>query len=413
MYTLNERVSRLKANAEIQWIMGAWSGYLSGGQYDRILALFSKEADVWVSVPWGTYRGLEGIRRLYHGLYGAFYRNEVKGKPGTLTVAAVNTPLVDVDGAQASASWISPGVFTLEDEAGPNGLQSYWSWKRLRADFVLEDDGWKLVHLQIRPLITTRFEKSWTIPQKLPWEDIPAEFVPDEPETPPLSEPVYQSYPLQEYMGTAWEMSAEARVLRLELIAEAQRLMGEFNTRVNMDQLAQIPELFALNAPTVRVETIHGVYNGCNSIRRLYNSSPALPSDHISIQPDQIQSLETPIITAAGDCQTVRGVWVSPGFLNVTGDNGSKTGCWSWRKYAADFIVDNGKLKIWHLHEYGLFESQYGSEAICSSGTFSRHHAIAPDHTPTTSFQLSEDSVYPYSPAVPRQYHVFDPDYSY
>ncbi len=413
MFTLNERIRRLKANAEIQWLMGAWSGYLSGGQYDRLLTLFSEDADVWVSMPWGTYRGTEGIRRLYHGLYGALYRNGDEGKPGVLTVAGVNTPRVDVAGAQASASWISPGVFTTEDAAGPRGLQSYWSWKQLRADLVLGGEGWKLLHLQIRPLMTTQFEKSWTVPQALPWETIPAGFAPDEPEMPPLPELVYRSCPLQNYTGTAWEQSPDARVLRLELTAEAQRLMGEFTARINTGRLAQIPELFAANTPTVRVETIQGVYDGYSSIKRLYDSLPGMPAGHTGFPPDRIQSLETPIIRAAGDCQTARGVWVSPGFLNVTDSSGSKKGCWSWRKYAADFIMENDTLKIWHLHEYGLFESQYGSEAICASGTFSQQHAADPDRAPTTPFHLSEDSVYPYTPAVPGQYRVFDPDLSY
>ena len=419
MRTLEDRVHRLKANAELQRIAAAYSGYLSGAQYENILGLFSARADVWASMPWGTYRGQDGLKRLYPGLYSALYRNDGGMKPGVLTVHGVNTPVITVaeDGKTAQALWTSPGVFTVEREGAPNGLQSYWSWQKAWGDFVREGEAWKLLHLRIAPLFTTEFEKSWTEEQTDVFASIPPALQADAPamgELPP-PEP-HDEATVGGWAGNPWEDTEYARITRLELIAGAQRLMGLYSNFMAAKQYGRIPALFALETPTVRAEMLWGVYEREESIRKLYTDLfPHLTENVPGRIASQVQSLEVPIITAAKDCQTAKGVWVSPGFMNIRNPDGTETGCWSWQKYAADFIRTEQGLKIWHLHVYGLFESEYGSEDIHPAGTFGMDipPALTPDRAPTTPFRLSADSVYPYEPAVPKPYSVYDPDYGY
>lgn len=211
--------------------------------------------------------------------------------------------------------------------------------------------------------------------------------------------------------------SMEDRVRRVELYLEAQRIIGLYANYLAAGEFDKIADLFAMDVPTLRAEMLWGVYRGSEGIRRLCGGLfPYLRSR----EPDGAQSLQTmevPIIKVAKDCKTVKGVWVCPGYITTVDDLGNARGYWSWQKCACDFIVTEQGLKMWHFHVYGLFESLYGTTDVMPSGTVLFKGTVpeeyAPDAPPTTVFDLSRDSVYPYAPAVPDAYTVFDQDYAY
>jgi hypothetical protein len=63
----------------------------------------------------------------------------------------------------------------------------------------------------------------------------------------------------------------------------------------------------------------------------------------------------TPVIEVAGDGKTAKGIWESPGLhfqAQVKDGKISKNGSWFWEKYAADFVKEDGKWKIWHIAMY-------------------------------------------------------------
>ncbi len=60
----------------------------------------------------------------------------------------------------------------------------------------------------------------------------------------------------------------------------------------------------------------------------------------------------TPVIEVAGDGKTAKGIWYSPGMglmANIEGDDAKVGSVFFWEKYAGDFILEDGKWKIWHL----------------------------------------------------------------
>lgn len=185
MESLDARLFFAKSNMELQRIMAAYSNYLSGGQFEKILQLFSNEQDdVRAEMPWGIYQGYRSLIRLYNG----YYKKILCGGqgntllPGVLDVHGMNTPVISVaaDGCTARGLWASPGMFTIKDENGANGLQSYWCWQKIGVDFIYENDIWKIWHLHVFPLWTTPFETSWAEPHADPTrEKAPAEFYAD------------------------------------------------------------------------------------------------------------------------------------------------------------------------------------------------------------------------------------------
>lgn len=56
----------------------------------------------------------------------------------------------------------------------------------------------------------------------------------------------------------------------------------------------------------------------------------------------------TPYIIVAGDGQTAKGTWESPGFVTVVGDKQVEA-MWMWERFAVDFVKESGKWKIWHF----------------------------------------------------------------
>ena len=60
----------------------------------------------------------------------------------------------------------------------------------------------------------------------------------------------------------------------------------------------------------------------------------------------------TPVIEVAGDGRTAKGIWYSPGMGLMTQIIDGKPvvkGTFFWEKYGGDFILEDGKWKIWHL----------------------------------------------------------------
>jgi hypothetical protein len=68
----------------------------------------------------------------------------------------------------------------------------------------------------------------------------------------------------------------------------------------------------------------------------------------------------TPVIVVSGDGKTAKAVWQS--FGNVSGAGGMAQ--WTQEKYGMDFIKEDGKWKIWHLHTYVEFYTNVDAEKL-------------------------------------------------
>jgi hypothetical protein len=74
----------------------------------------------------------------------------------------------------------------------------------------------------------------------------------------------------------------------------------------------------------------------------------------------------TPNIQIAGDGQTAKGSWESPGFITeLTGDN--FMAAWIWERFFVDFIKEDGKWKIWHANLLVQFMTPFEKSWVESS----------------------------------------------
>lgn len=98
-----------------------------------------------------------------------------------------------------------------------------------------------------------------------------------------------------------------------------------------------------------------------------------------------IHTQTTPVIEIAGDGQTAKGFWYSPGIGLTPATNDGKVsvrGTLFMEMYGVDFVKENGKWKIWHLQTFYDYTpsipSSMTENLVKRSGAGSASASIAP-----------------------------------
>jgi hypothetical protein len=146
----------------------------------------------------------------------------------------------------------------------------------------------------------------------------------------------------------------KASISKIEDLQEIQQLQHRYIQNLALFRADKIIGLFAQKVPDVSFEGGGaGVFEGLEGIKRFFkvhdqfSKAPGLLIEHYAI---------CPVIEIAKDGKTARGTWLSPG-INCVGP--SKVQHWIWGKYACDYIKEDGKWKIWHLHWFPTFEAEF------------------------------------------------------
>lgn len=141
------------------------------------------------------------------------------------------------------------------------------------------------------------------------------------------------------------------------------------------DNLAEIDALWVdrngANARTATFASPMWVMNGLEVVRRAYGEENQkrradaltalaavdpgvkdIPANLGAGHEWAMHTNTTPVIEVAGDGNTAKGVWYSPGmglFTKIENGKAVVGGVFFWEKYGGDFIRENGVWKIWHL----------------------------------------------------------------
>jgi hypothetical protein len=205
----------------------------------------------------------------------------------------------------------------------------------------------------------------------------------------------------------------QREIERLQAVNEIQNLFSKLDCWHSTGMEEEAMTLFAMTMPDVSVEVANmGVYVGEASIRKMGGLDDSPLGDIRKPGSLGIHCRTSPIIEVAKDCKTAKGWWMSPGL--ETGNMGGKwEGTWCWCKYGVDFIKENGKWKIWHIHTYPIFKVDYYKSWIDTtpltslplSGVF---EALKPDKPTTYLYEYTKNRVYENIPAPPEPYETWD-----
>ena len=149
-------------------------------------------------------------------------------------------------------------------------------------------------------------------------------------------------------------------VERLSAAREIENLVNRYINELMACEYDSLPEFFALKTPGLRLEIgPSGVFEGPEGIKKMYvyahNKYFHPPSPGGLAQ----EYNASPVIEVAGDGQTAKGLWYSPGINTGRDQDGKLVAEWFFEKRALDFVKEDGKWKFWHLHIYEIFCAPY------------------------------------------------------
>ena len=154
---LKNAIRRLQAYQEIQNNMGRCLAAFNFRQADKVLNYFALEQeDVWLEfADEGVFKGPNAVETIIKEVVGA------EAKPGEMLDLQLTTPIVEVakDLQTAKAVWMSPGGGAIPMEDGDP--MAIWCWGMIAADFILENEEWKIWHLHYFRFIKCDYDKGW------------------------------------------------------------------------------------------------------------------------------------------------------------------------------------------------------------------------------------------------------------
>lgn len=135
-------------------------------------------------------------------------------------------------------------------------------------------------------------------------------------------------------------------------------------------------------------------------------------------------TLTTPIIQVAGDGQTAKGLWYTPGIVSGPSSKGEGLvrPSWMWERYAVDFIKEDGKWKFWHvivLTDFGITVGKSFNDGGATGsnngveGSFVHEKPIPLDINRDMYHEYSATTVPHLYPPPPVPYYTFSETFSY
>lgn len=176
--TLEFLVERWEDQRDIKNLMGKYVNCLLLNRQGEIFDLFfSKKDDVCLTFNDGSYVGAEAVRGYFEAcvarnkLSAALLQQRLPEKLGGKTedeiygigpfqVKPLTAPVIEVaeDGETAKGLWFCLGCSAEVTSRGP---EANWTWGYFAGDFVYEDEGWKIWHLQYLNDVDSLCGQSW------------------------------------------------------------------------------------------------------------------------------------------------------------------------------------------------------------------------------------------------------------
>jgi len=242
--------------------------------------------------------------------------------------------------------------------------------------------------------------------------------------------------------GLARLQDENRKLLKVRDVQEIQNVMSMHEYfHAACRHREEMDAIWALKTPGLAFEEalLNGRYVGLDAIRAYYvdfferffkaalhevrGMFPSLkddPEDRLAFGVQILHTLTTPVIEVAGDGETAKAVWLSPGHVTAPAE-GRLQAFWHWDRYAVDFVREAGAWKIWHLWVGKDFTTPYDKswvETALDPGPGIRLDTApdfpkpnAPGLMPYTGY--SPFKVARFEPTPPVPYRTFSETFSY
>lgn len=170
---LTLKLERLEAVQACRNLMGKYSYYHTAFRNKEYIDLWAKREDDLLVMPWGSYKGFEGVKACYMNDHGDRSDPKVRESlKGAVMMHEIDTEVIEVaaDGKTAKGAWLSPGHETyiegmvpgFQDDTVEHKPRAEWCWGKYAVDFIKDADGqWKIWHMRLYPLFKCDYGQSW------------------------------------------------------------------------------------------------------------------------------------------------------------------------------------------------------------------------------------------------------------
>jgi hypothetical protein len=159
--------------------------------------------------------------------------------------------------------------------------------------------------------------------------------------------------------GACGRMDDEAQraALRAADIADINNLMSLHSWyHAAMQNDVELEKIWSRRPDVIWAQQT-GYFKGMDSIRKYYGQKATPETTEGGFVWHTITS---PVVVVAGDRQSAKGVWYTPGVGGKLNRDGSGNAGWMWEKYGVDFVREDGEWKIWHMKVYTDFSVPVG-----------------------------------------------------
>lgn len=236
-----------------------------------------------------------------------------------------------------------------------------------------------------------------------------------------------------------FDLTLEQKIQRVLDVQEIQNVMSKHAYYHALGQNAvELEAIWVKKTPTPTFAQNQGYYVGYDSIQYYYGklcklmqkANLALLRKHFPELEDNeknlgagtliIHPLTTQIIEVAGDGQTAKGMWYSPGQItDFLSPDGKPLAHWIWEKYGVDFVKEDGEWKIWHLHVCTDFVTPVGKSWTDETGDAPMGVGQVSVELPRPDIDKETYKVYRMTqvpqdiPRMPEPYYTFSETFSY
>lgn len=194
---LEARMTRLEDIKQIEKLQRIYGYYRDYADWQKVVDLFSDDAESVEVADYGVYLGKQGVKRFYLELLG--------GKPPRVGMLSINMQIqgvitVDPNGKTAKGRWYGymiearPIVSLHEGE-----LRQMWGHGIYENEYVKEDGKWKIKKLHFYLNFRTPYEDGWL---KIP---VVGQNGPDKEVPPDLPPTAYHPYPSGFHVPCHWK----------------------------------------------------------------------------------------------------------------------------------------------------------------------------------------------------------------
>lgn len=147
-------------------------------------------------------------------------------------------------------------------------------------------------------------------------------------------------------------------IKRTQAYIAVKNVIGRYAALHSASRQEETCELFAKKTPGGKCVFNGHIYKGYEGVELHFKGFMADAEQDLSGK-IYAHEIMTPVIEVAGDATSAKASFATFGFENGTKADGTRLSCWTYGRYAIDFIQEDGKWVIYNMDFHTYFNTPF------------------------------------------------------